>query len=241
MPKEFPDEDELVLCTVTKIAGTTVFVHIDSYNKDGMISTSEIAPGRIRNIRDYVNINKKVVCKIIRIDKAKGHIDLSLRRVSNKDSREIIDEYKKEQTTLLILKMILNESAVQVAEKIKEKYPLKEFLEKIRQTPDVLKEFVSEKEAEQISNLINERIKEKIFRKKAILSISSTAPNGLSIIKTALMSAKNAKIAYLGAPNYSLMIESKNLKDAEKKFKDTLDMITEKIKKEGGKIEVKEA
>ena len=69
MAKEFPEEGEIVLCTVIKIMGTTVFVHLDDYNREGVVSTSEVAPGRIRNIRDYVTINKKIVCKILRIDR----------------------------------------------------------------------------------------------------------------------------------------------------------------------------
>jgi translation initiation factor 2 alpha subunit (eIF-2alpha) len=72
------EEGTVVLCTVTKIVGTSVFVKLDDYNKEATIITSEIAPGRIRNLRDYVVPNKKIVCKILRIDN-KGQIDLSLR------------------------------------------------------------------------------------------------------------------------------------------------------------------
>ena len=46
-------EGELVLCTVDKIMGTTVFVRLEN-NVEGTITLSEIAPGRIRNLRDYV-------------------------------------------------------------------------------------------------------------------------------------------------------------------------------------------
>ena len=46
------EEGQLVLCTVTKIVGTIVFVRIEDTNFEGTITFPEIAPGRIRNIRD---------------------------------------------------------------------------------------------------------------------------------------------------------------------------------------------
>ena len=239
MAKEFPEEGEIVLCTVIKIMGTTVLVHLDDYGKEGVVATSEVAPGRIRNIRDYVTINKKIVCKILRIDKEKGHIDLSLRRVSQKDSREMLESYKKEKTAFLILKIILKEKAQSAAEKIKENYSLDEFLEKAKTEPSILDKFVSEEEAKQMLKLIQERIKEKKYSIKAILSISSTAGNGIQIIKEALLSAKNVTIAYLGAPNYSIISESANPKEAEKKLAEAIEIITNKITASGGKIAVK--
>ena len=43
----YPKEDEIVLCTVSKIDGGGVFVKIDEYNCDGHIILAEISPGRI--------------------------------------------------------------------------------------------------------------------------------------------------------------------------------------------------
>ena len=87
------EEGLAVLCTVTKIIGTTVFVKIED-NGEGTIMTSEIAPGRIRNLRDYVVPNKKIVCKILSIDNS-NNIHLSLRRVSAKERKEVLEQYSK--------------------------------------------------------------------------------------------------------------------------------------------------
>jgi translation initiation factor 2 subunit 1 len=70
----FPEEDELVICTVAEIQYHSIFVTVDEYdNISGMIHISEIAPGRIRNIRDYVKEGKVIVCKVLRINTEKGH------------------------------------------------------------------------------------------------------------------------------------------------------------------------
>jgi len=59
--KGLPEENSIVLCTVKKILFHSIFVDLDEYqNQDGMIHISEIAPGRIRNIRDYVAEGKKL-------------------------------------------------------------------------------------------------------------------------------------------------------------------------------------
>jgi len=240
MINEFPEEGEFVLCTVTKIMGTTVFVHIEDYKKEGVVSTSEVAPGRIRNIRDYVTINKKIVCKVLRVNKEKSTIDLSLRRVSQKETREVLEEFKKEKDALLILKIVLKDKILQIADKIKEHESLNSFLEKVRKNPELMKSFVTDEEAEKISNLLKEKTKEKKYEHKTIISISNNSPNGITLIKNALLSAKNVKISYIGAPNYSIVAEGSDPKDAEKKLKEAISIITEKIKASGGKIDVKE-
>jgi len=80
--KGFPEEGELVLCKVTKVSYNSVFANLEEYGKHGMIHISEVSPGRIRNLNDYVKLGKMVVCKILRVNQEKGHIDLSLRRVN---------------------------------------------------------------------------------------------------------------------------------------------------------------
>jgi translation initiation factor 2 subunit 1 len=71
-----PEESELVLCTVTKVLPNSVFVTLDEYGIDGLIHISEVSPGRIRNIRDFVKEGKKVVCKILRINVERGQVDV---------------------------------------------------------------------------------------------------------------------------------------------------------------------
>ena len=79
-----PEEGEIVLCTVKKILYHSIFATIDEYETlEGMLHISEVSPGRIRNIRDFVKEGKQIVCKVLKVDKVKGHIDLSLRILRN--------------------------------------------------------------------------------------------------------------------------------------------------------------
>ena len=98
------EEGDIVLCTVDKIVRTNVFVHIEGHD-EGTIILSEIAPGRIRNIRNYVVPKKKIVCKILRIKK--GNIDLSLRRVSKKEKKRSWKRLNKKKVMRVLLKVWL--------------------------------------------------------------------------------------------------------------------------------------
>ena len=85
-------EGDLVLCIVRDVVKTIVFVETEDGVK-GSINFSEVAPGRIRNIREYVVPNKIIVCKIL--NSRPDHLFLSLRRVKDKDKKEMLEQYKK--------------------------------------------------------------------------------------------------------------------------------------------------
>jgi len=92
-----PGIDEIIIGTVKRVTPHSVFIELDEYtNIEGMIHISEIAPGRIRNIRDYVKEGKKIICKVLNINKVTGNIDLSLRRVTLSQRIEKSDELKQE-------------------------------------------------------------------------------------------------------------------------------------------------
>src|SRR3990167_1613542 len=104
------DEGDLVLCTVDRIVGTVVFVRIEGTNQEGSIITAEIAPGRIRNLREYVVPKKRIVCKVLRIT-PQGNVELSLRRVTQKERKEAMEQDKQEKSHINIIKVVLGDKA----------------------------------------------------------------------------------------------------------------------------------
>ena len=125
----YPSEHEIVLRTVTKVLYHSVFASLDEYDKQGMLHISEIAPGRIRTLRDYVKEGKKIICKILKVNLEKGHIDLSLRRVNESQRREKNSQIKQEIKAEKIIENIAKDLKLdkvklydQISEKIFEKY-----------------------------------------------------------------------------------------------------------------------
>jgi translation initiation factor 2 alpha subunit (eIF-2alpha) len=89
--------------------------------------------------------------------------------------------------------------------------------------------------ADKLETLVREKLKERTVVVAGTISIKSYEENGVEITKNALIEAtkidKKIIIKYLGAGLYSLEIEAKEYKDAEKLLKSALDAIQKSIGK----------
>jgi len=224
-------EGDVVLCVVKKIVGTTVFVEIEG-DGEGTIIFSEVAPGRIRNIRDYVVPNKKIVCKVLRIDERTGHTDLSLRRVTMKERKEVLERYEREKSITTIMKAILGEKANEIVEKIKEKEgSLLDFVEKAKTNAQLLETYMSKEQAERFLKILRER-KEKEIKLKKSFMLKSKASDGIEIIKK-ILSDWSDKINYTGGGTYMLTIKTTNPKEGNAELQKALELIERRAKERG--------
>jgi len=139
-------EGSLVLCTVKKIEKTTIFLEIEG-NGEGSMHLSEVAAGRIRNLRDYVFPNKKIVCKVLAIEP--GNIQLSLRRVTAKERESVLEHSKKEKRFISMLKVVLP-NPEELIRKIRENHDLVDFLEEAHDSPAILEKFFTKNESEKL-------------------------------------------------------------------------------------------
>lgn len=72
-----------------------------------MILLSELSRRRIRSINKLIRVGRNECVVVIRVDKNKGYIDLSKRRVSPEDILRCEDKYAKAKA-VCILNLILN-------------------------------------------------------------------------------------------------------------------------------------
>lgn len=230
------EEGDFVLCTVDRIEGTNVFVNIDR-DGQGIIMTSEIAPGRIRNIRDYVVPKKKIVCKVLKV--FGNRVDLSLRRVTPKEQKEVMEQYKLERSYISILNTILKEEAEKTIKKIMDNEGLYNFFEEVKSNPKKLEEAMSKENAKKILEIINAQ-KQKKFEIKREISLSTIKPNGLELIKEIFSSVKNAEVKYISAGHYSLKAESSDIKNADNILKNIISEIERNSKKLGVEFSILE-
>jgi translation initiation factor 2 subunit 1 len=246
----FPHDSEFVLCTVTKIQFNSVFVRLDEYDKQGMIHISEISPGRIRNIRDYVREGKVVVCTVLRVNRERGQIDLSLRRVNETQKRIKLNEIKQEQKAEKILEVVaksqkkeLNSFYISIISKLSEKYSgLYGFFEDIVAGNAQIKQLELQKPvADALEELIRQRIKLPEVEIEGNLYLTSYQPNGVEIIRGALAKLQDAgkdavSLHYVGAGKYPVKVKAEDYKAAEKIMKKSIDAAidyTNKNKSEG--------
>jgi translation initiation factor 2 alpha subunit (eIF-2alpha) len=215
------EEGQIVLCTVDRISGTIVFVKIDDYGTEGIITFSEISPGRIRNIRDYVFPGKKIVCKVLRI-RPQG-IDLSLRRVKLKEKNELNEVYRKEKSFKALLRTAIKEKAdaEKIINEIKEKEgSIADFLEEVKKEPNLIEKYLPANSVEKIVKVIQEKkVKEAILIRRFLLS--SKDPKGISIVNTIIKQAikdaecTDCKTSYIAAGKYLIKIKTRDPKQTD--------------------------
>ena len=102
---EWPETGEMVVATVSRIETYGAYVALDEYNnKEALLHISEISSRWVRNIRNHVRENQKVVLQVLRVDLSKGQVDLSLRRVNKDDRRKKVEQWKKTRKAETLLK-----------------------------------------------------------------------------------------------------------------------------------------
>ena len=226
---------DIVLCTVDRIVGTNVFVKMEN-GEEGCIVFSEIAPGRIRNIRDYVVPRKKIACKVLRI--SGDRIDLSFRRVTLKEQKEAKESYNQEKSYESILKSILGEKAGFVLEKISENEKLYDFLDKAKENPATLEKLTGKENAKKILDIINVQQKQKKIILKKEISLTTQDSQGINIIKKILGTIGGIEVKYVAAGRYSLKTESNDIKKADHELVATIEEIEKQAKKSGAEFSI---
>ncbi len=229
--KGFPEENEFVICTVNKVFPHSVFCTLDEFKRTGVIHISEVSPGRIRNIRNFVKEDKKIICKVLRINQEKGHIDLSLRRVNDSQKREKNNEIKQEQLAEKILEFVtkkleldLKKTYFDIMDKISNIYPTLYscFEDVIESDLDLTSLGFDKKLTTELNVVIKQRIKPVEVEIKGILYLTNYEPNGVEIIKKVLEKAdsdEKISITYKSAGQYKVSVKSSNYPDAEEILK----------------------
>lgn len=221
-------EDDLVLGVVEKIEHMNVFVKLED-GKIGTIVHSEIAPGRIKNLREYVSPNKIIVCKILR--SSENHLDLSLRRVTARERKEVLTKHQQEKDIETRIKAIAKEDYEEIINKIKSKFTnFTEFIEKLQQNAGILDLYFPEKYKEQAKRLAEKKIKE--IEIKKIVKLKCFDSEGVYKIKQIFkVDNEKTKITYISAGNYLVSIKSEDYKKANKSMQDLIDKIEAESKK----------
>lgn len=247
--KNLPDDGDIVLANVKQVTSHGAYVSLEEHgNITGFLHISEIATGWIRNIERYVRPNQKIVLKVIRVNKARSEVDLSLKQVSGEEKKSKIIEVKKNEKANAFMAIIKNkanlsdEQIKQIEEKILTKYDY--VYDIFEATTKKGKEVLLPLELnENVMNIIEEESKKISIPHveiRGILEVSSQKSNGVEIIKSVLSAAETTKgnakiiISYIAAPKYRIVVAADNFKIAEKSINNSIEKIKSAIEKEDG-------
>lgn len=111
----YPEVNDLVMVTVKRIAEMGAYVSLMEYNNiEGMVLLSELSRRRIRSVQRLIRVGKTEVVVVLRVDKDKGYIDLSKRRVSPEEAEAFEEKYTKSKTVHSILRHVAEKHDIEL-------------------------------------------------------------------------------------------------------------------------------
>ncbi|XP_005190144.1 eukaryotic translation initiation factor 2 subunit 1 [Musca domestica] len=121
--EKYPEVEDVVMVNVLSIAEMGAYVHLLEYNNiEGMILLSELSRRRIRSINKLIRVGKTEPVVVIRVDKEKGYIDLSKRRVSPEDVEKCTERFAKAKAVDLLLRHVANLLGYESSDQLEELY-----------------------------------------------------------------------------------------------------------------------
>jgi translation initiation factor 2 subunit 1 len=248
---EWPEIGDLVIASIQSVTDYGAYAKLDEYDKQGLLHVSEISSSWVRNIRDFVREGQKVVLKVLRVDIEKGHIDLSLRRVTKREKIEKMMAWKKERKAETLVRNVAEKVGLlpervyeDAGAAIEKEYGLYEGFERsVREGPEALTKIgVSEELAKAFAAVAQERIRIPMVKVKGIVEVSCMKPNGVKIIKEAFLNAKKAeksrgaklRFYVVAAPKYRVEVMADNYKHAEDVLQGAAENVVSNVTKAGG-------
>src|SRR5437667_10024679 len=102
-----PEPGEIVVCTVREMTSHGIYANLDQYGgMNGVLHVSEISTGWVRNIERVARPQQRRVLKVIRADRTRKEIDLSLRQVTNEERREKVLEWKRAERAQALMNAV---------------------------------------------------------------------------------------------------------------------------------------
>ncbi|KAM7185418.1 Mitochondrial carrier domain containing protein [Rhypophila sp. PSN 637] len=255
--EKYPEIDSFVMVNVKQIADMGAYVKLLEYdNIDGMILLSELSRRRIRSIQKLIRVGRNEVVVVLRVDKEKGYIDLSKRRVSPEDIVRCEERYNKSKIVHSILRHVAEKTLTPI-EKLYEtigwplnkKYGHSLDAFKISITnPDVWNgiEFPNEQSAEELKSYIGKRLTPQPTKVRADLEVTCFSYEGIDAIKTALRTAEakntadtQVKCRLVSPPLYVLTNTCLDKNAGIARLEEAIVDIRNSIKAAGGQLIVK--
>lgn len=248
----YPEVGDLAVATVKQVADYGAYVRLDEYEGiEGLVHISEISTTWVKHIREHVREGQKLVLKVLRVDRERGQVDLSLRRVTGREKTDKMLEWKRGKKADSIVKGAGERLKADAAttEKMRlllyEKFdnPYETFQEAVEAGEET---FTKQDIAPEWATALTEVAKSKVKLEKASLTatveLTCKASEGIEAIRTALSNAVKVKkpkgatirIYAVGAPKYRIEATTREYSEAEALLNSAVEEATSTLKGFGG-------
>ncbi|CAG9936933.1 unnamed protein product [Clonostachys rosea f. rosea IK726] len=219
--EKYPEIDSFVMVNVKQIAEMGAYVKLLEYdNIDGMILLSELSRRRIRSIQKLIRVGRNEVVVVLRVDKEKGYIDLSKRRVSPEDIVKCEERYNKSKMVHSIMRHVAEKTNTPIETLYETIWPLNR---KFGHAIDAFKlsitnvevwndiTFPSQPVSDELKLYISKRLTPQPTKVRADIEVTCFGYEGIDAVKTALRKAEEknteetqVKVKLVSPPLYVL-------------------------------------
>jgi translation initiation factor 2 subunit 1 len=264
---KYPEIESLVMVNVRTIADMGAYVSLLEYNNiEGLILLSELSRRRIRSINKLIRVGRNEVAMVLRVDKDKGYIDLSKRRVSPEDVAACEDKFNKAKAVHGVLRHLAERRKFHLTELYERiAWPL---YRKYGHAYDAFKIALAEETGgdagaaedpftsldvpadviEELKLYIRRRLAPQPIKIRADVEVSCFTYDGIDAIREALFAGiavgtdnSPIKIRLIAPPIYVLSTMTLEKESGIALLQKAIDVILEKISAKGGKMDVKMA
>lgn len=264
----YPEVDDLVMVNVKQIAEMGAYVSLVEYNGiEGMVLLSELSRRRIRSVQRLIRVGKNEVVIVLRVDKDKGYIDLSKRRVSPEEAAKFEDKYNKSKTVHSIMRHVAEKNDIELEALYRAiGWPIyRKFghafdaFKLALSDPEQVWQAVLENPGSDVDELVqNPQIKRDLFASivrrltpqkvkiRADIEVACFAYDGIDAVKAALMAGENVsseevpvKVRLVAPPLYVVMTQCMDKVKGIEALQKAIDTIESTIIQAGGQIVIK--
>jgi translation initiation factor 2 subunit 1 len=234
------------------------YVSLLEYNNiEGMILLSELSRRRIRSINKLIRVGRTEPVVVIRVDKDKGYIDLSKRRVSPEDIERCTEVFSKGKAVNSILRHVAQimefksneqledlykQTAWHFEAKTKKKGSSYDWFKQAVQDPSLLDECNLDDQIKKVLlEQINIKLTQQAVKIRADIEVSCYTYEGIDAVKNALRAGIACstdvvpiKINLIAPPLYVMTTSTAEKEDGLKILEDACKAVEENIKCAGG-------
>jgi len=245
--EETPKIGSLVIAQVSKITQFGAYCRLPEYNNlEVFMPIREVSSGWIKNIREFIHEGQNLVCKVTLYDKERNTIDVSLKKVTPKETKVKIGEYNLEKRLAALLQQVIKQSGLQGKEDIasalhKEFGTYSNLFQNATSNSEQFEHLkIPKKLKDEMQKAIEANRKEKKHTVSYIATISTyNTESGITELKGLLeeAAASGVDVSYISAPKYKFVANGDDYVGAEAKIKKAEATITAKLKKGVFKLE----
>eukprot|EP00796_Vickermania_ingenoplastis_P001481 gene1481-870_t len=261
--EKLPKIKDVVWVKVTQVNDTSAVVQLMEYGQcDGTIPYTEVTRRRVRSIGKFIKVGKTEAAQVIRMDEAKGYIDLSKKQVTLSEAQACEARFRKGSDVRSIVCHVAEECGIAPQEAMKMiAYPLYR-REPGKHAYNWLKELNDSKDVDGILGPLNltprvtdclmeclqKTLRLRVLTLAAQVDITCTAADGVTHIRDVLLVGRDfgkgkepeidISVIIVGPPLYDLRIRTDLREDGLALMQRAIDAMKIAMAQRGGTLKV---